>query len=203
MKKWKCTVCGYIHDGDEPPEKCPVCGATKDKFVEVPSETEEKPEEIKEIEAKQKISSVSDNKILDLMVKHHAHPISVHFPNGIVPISVIFLIIAVMFNFISLAQAAFYNLLFVLLTMPMVLFSGHNEWKRKYGGNKTSLFITKIVCGFVVSITASVIVIWYIINPEVIGPTSSSRGLFLLLALVMLAATGIAGHLGGKLVFKD
>ena len=26
MKKWKC-VCGYIHDGDEPPAQCPKCGA--------------------------------------------------------------------------------------------------------------------------------------------------------------------------------
>ena len=25
MAKWKCTVCGYIHDGDTPPEICPVC----------------------------------------------------------------------------------------------------------------------------------------------------------------------------------
>lgn len=33
MKKWKCTVCGYIHIGDEPPEKCPVCGAPKEKFI--------------------------------------------------------------------------------------------------------------------------------------------------------------------------
>src|SRR5665647_1087046 len=27
MKKWKCTVCGYIHQGDEPPAVCPICGA--------------------------------------------------------------------------------------------------------------------------------------------------------------------------------
>ncbi|MBI9099291.1 MAG: FAD-dependent oxidoreductase [Spirochaetaceae bacterium] len=31
-KAWICTVCGYIHYGDEPPETCPVCGATKDLF---------------------------------------------------------------------------------------------------------------------------------------------------------------------------
>ena len=28
-----CPVCGYTYMGDEPPEKCPVCGAPKDKFV--------------------------------------------------------------------------------------------------------------------------------------------------------------------------
>ena len=35
MKKFRCTVCGYIHEGDTPPEKCPQCGASADKFVEV------------------------------------------------------------------------------------------------------------------------------------------------------------------------
>jgi rubrerythrin len=35
MKKFECTVCGYIHEGDEPPEICPVCEVSKDKFVEI------------------------------------------------------------------------------------------------------------------------------------------------------------------------
>lgn len=34
MKKFVCTVCGYVHEGDTPPEKCPVCGAPADKFKE-------------------------------------------------------------------------------------------------------------------------------------------------------------------------
>ena len=25
MKKWVCPVCGYVHEGDTPPEVCPVC----------------------------------------------------------------------------------------------------------------------------------------------------------------------------------
>lgn len=29
---WSCTVCGYIHDGAEAPENCPVCGVKKDMF---------------------------------------------------------------------------------------------------------------------------------------------------------------------------
>lgn len=33
MKKWKCSVCGYIHDGDEAPGQCPKCGAGADKFT--------------------------------------------------------------------------------------------------------------------------------------------------------------------------
>lgn len=29
---WRCTVCGYVHEGPEPPDECPVCGATRDDF---------------------------------------------------------------------------------------------------------------------------------------------------------------------------
>ncbi len=35
MAKWKCTVCGYIHEGDTPPEKCPVCKQPAEKFVKI------------------------------------------------------------------------------------------------------------------------------------------------------------------------
>lgn len=32
MKKWRCKICGYIHDGERPPEICPVCGAGAEDF---------------------------------------------------------------------------------------------------------------------------------------------------------------------------
>ena len=33
MAKYVCSVCGYVHEGDEAPEKCPVCNAPKEKFT--------------------------------------------------------------------------------------------------------------------------------------------------------------------------
>ena len=38
MKKFKCTICGYIFEGDAAPEKCPQCKAPASKFVEVVDE---------------------------------------------------------------------------------------------------------------------------------------------------------------------
>lgn len=36
MEKWKCTVCGYIHEGTMTPDfKCPVCGQSADKLVKI------------------------------------------------------------------------------------------------------------------------------------------------------------------------
>ena len=33
MKKYVCPVCGYVHEGNEPPEKCPQCGVPGSKFT--------------------------------------------------------------------------------------------------------------------------------------------------------------------------
>jgi len=59
MKKWVCPVCGYVHEGDVPPEKCPQCGVPGAKFTEQKGEmswaaehvvgvAKDVPEEIKE-----------------------------------------------------------------------------------------------------------------------------------------------------------
>lgn len=34
MKKFVCSVCGYVHEGEAAPEKCPQCGVSADKFTE-------------------------------------------------------------------------------------------------------------------------------------------------------------------------
>ena len=33
MKKYVCPICGYVHEGDMPPEKCPICGVACEKFL--------------------------------------------------------------------------------------------------------------------------------------------------------------------------
>ena len=34
MKKFVCSVCGYVHEGETAPDFCPICKAPKEKFVE-------------------------------------------------------------------------------------------------------------------------------------------------------------------------
>ena len=57
--KWVCSICGYVYEGPEPPEKCPVCKAPASKFVKQEGEmtwaaehvigvAKDVPEEIKE-----------------------------------------------------------------------------------------------------------------------------------------------------------
>jgi rubredoxin len=43
MKKlYRCSVCGYVHEGDGAPDKCPKCGIAAEKFEELSPEAAEK-----------------------------------------------------------------------------------------------------------------------------------------------------------------
>ncbi len=35
MKKFRCKVCGYIHEGTAPPVVCPICGVGPEEFEEI------------------------------------------------------------------------------------------------------------------------------------------------------------------------
>ena len=36
--KWVCSVCGYVYEGEQPPEKCPQCKAPASKFIKQDAE---------------------------------------------------------------------------------------------------------------------------------------------------------------------
>ena len=39
---WKCSVCGFVHEGEDAPDICPKCGAPKDKFIKMSDEDTKK-----------------------------------------------------------------------------------------------------------------------------------------------------------------
>jgi uncharacterized membrane protein len=228
MRKWKCIVCGYIHTGEEPPEKCPVCGAPRSKFIEVTEpeapapetaaavapESEPEPAAAKtpepaaaaEAVVPEPASPFKDSRyrrLFEMMTKFHGHPISVHIPNGLLPVAILFIVLAALFGIESMATAATYNLGVVALSMPLVLFSGWVDWQNRFNGAITNVFTVKIACGIVVTVTAWFLFIWLLINPEVITTPQPSRVAFFLINLIMLGAAGTAGWYGGKLVFRD
>lgn len=241
MKKWRCTVCNYIHSGETPPEVCPVCGADKSKFVEISNDeaiqyekgnvrknaaageaalgaeqtetvTVKRPANSPETGAAPGGGSSSGSGgppprqksfLNHMLLVHHAHPMTVHVPNGVLPIVVLFMFIAAIFGSKALAWSAFYFTLMVVISMPVVMYTGYNEWLWKYNGAKNTLFMMKIAAAIVVAVTSLLIVIWFFLNPDVIYAGAARRGSFLVLNVIMLVATGVAGFIGGKLVFKD
>ena len=220
MKKWRCSVCGYVHEGDEPPDKCPVCGADKSLFEEII----EAPPEDSEASGKESPATPppsADPRTVDLgpepttplgrllhvvmkqILKHHVHPISVHFPNGVLPVAFVFIVLSVLFESRALETAAYCNLVFVLFSLPVVLFSGYVEWQTRYQGFRSRQFMVKIACAAAVTGFSLLIVVWWTVNPDILQVPSSGRTLFLLANLLALGAAGVAGLIGGKFVFRD
>jgi uncharacterized membrane protein len=134
-------------------------------------------------------------------VDNHLHPISVHSPNGIVPVAVFFLVLVVLFQFSNLENAVYFNMVAVLFSMPLVVLTGYVTWQKKYKGIKTSVFKIKIAASCVVTAILSGLIFWRIVQPDVLSSPSLDRWLFLMWSLILLAAVGLAGHLGGQLVF--
>lgn len=212
MKKWECTVCGYIHEGDEPPDECPVCAADKSMFVEVveqaaaaePAATAEpaaSPAAPAQPAGKQGLPATLLAFATTQILRHHLHPIMVHTPNGIVPMAVIFLFIAALFTAPLFDIAALYSLVFVLIAMPAVLATGYIVWQERYRGALTSIFKLKIGASIVATVSLVILLIWRALQPAVLTTPSAGRWFFLILAVIMLGAVGLAGHMGGNLVF--
>ncbi len=204
MKKWECTVCGYIHEGGEPPEECPICGAGKEYFIEI---VEKQEEALTDVTKPGDAAAVSPapaqgrkpTGLTALVLKYHLHPISVHTPNGVLPLAILFLFLATAFGLAGFETAAFFNLVFVLLVMPVVILTGVLEWRNRYGGIMTRIFGIKIGASIVVSSTLLAMVIWRLVDPGV--AFSASRWVYLLVGVVMVGGVGLAGHMGSKLVF--
>ncbi len=225
MKTWQCTVCKYIHKGDAPPEKCPICGVPASKFIEIdPAEAEALAAKKKRPPAKKAASPDDQAKtetaepaapeptppkkdrkpydiLTDLMVQHHAHPVSVHFPNGVLPVAVMVFVLAWLFDSTLLSQVGMVNLIFVLLVLPFVLYSGVIEWQKKYMQAMTVIFKIKILAAAITTASCVISLAWVLIEPDVL--TRPHAWAFILINVVMIAAAGVAGHIGGKLVFKD
>jgi len=204
--QWQCTVCKYIHKGAEPPETCPVCGADQSKFIRFDpaqaTQSQKEPESLSQPDIEMDSFAAKVYQIIsNHVVAHHLHPISVHIPNGVIPLAVIFVLLSSMFGSGSVGLAAFYNTIFVALAMPIVLFTGVVEWKQRYGGTYTNLFVTKITCGGVVFALSIILSLWGIFDQSI--TTGELSWFYIILYFIMLAAAGIAGHLGGKLVFKE
>jgi len=52
MKKLRCDVCGYLHNGDHAPEICPKCSVPKEKFILLDEEETEMMEDAVETKSK-------------------------------------------------------------------------------------------------------------------------------------------------------
>ncbi len=189
-KVWRCTVCGHLHQGEIPPEQCPVCGMGSDSFAEVASEP-----------AALTATPTDVGLFKELLAVFMPHAVAAHFPNALIPTIWLFLLLFATTALPSFENTAFYLLVMSLLAVPVTMATGLYDWKSRFGGVMTPLFRKKIFlsCQLLISLGLAVGLYWS--NSGILQQRGGLFWLFLLLLVIALASVVLLGHYGAVLVF--
>jgi len=181
-RKWKCTVCGYVHEGAEPPASCPVCGADRSRFIPLEEE--------------------KVNLLRDMIETFVLHPVAAHFPNGLVPTAVLFLLLALLTGSSELDHAVFYLLAMVLAVLPVSISSGIYDWRTRCHGERALIFYKKIgLAGTLLLLVLATGFLRYS-HPALLAEGGSRRWIYVGLVLAMLPVVTLLGHYGAKLAYQ-
>lgn len=137
----------------------------------------------------------------EFLTRIHAHPIATHTPNGVLPAAFFLYAAGALLGNQVLMLAGHYNLIFVAVAMPAVLYSGYVDWQNRYRGNMTWLFRNKIISGFLVAIISLILAPLPFSVPAFLDPHSGLRFAYLAALGADLGPAIYAGYLGGRLVF--
>jgi uncharacterized membrane protein len=199
-KSWRCTVCGYIHSGDEPPEVCPVCGVDASKF-ELVSTAGAEPAAA-EGDKMTRLKSAALALFDEMRATFVPHAVFAHFPNALLPTTVLFLLLFIISGQSSFETTSFYLLLVALLSIPPTFAAGIYDWRKRYAGELTPIFRKKIILGLVLLVLASFAAVWRLLSPEVLSSGGFSACAYSILIFIMLGCVTLLGHYGGTLVFS-
>jgi hypothetical protein len=181
-RRWKCTVCGYIHEGGEPPEFCPVCGADRTLFVP--------------------LDEAVPGLLQDLVASFRLHSVAAHFPCGLLPTCAFFVLIVLGLGHSNLEAAAYSLLLVALAITPVSLASGLVAWQKHFQGRRAGIFVKKI-CLASALLALGLIAAWLRAgDPTLLLTVSWRSGLYLACLAGMVGCTVLLGHFGSKLVFQ-
>lgn len=194
-KKWRCTVCGYLHTGDQPPDICPVCQADASKF-EMIGEPDVGQESRVDVVRKQALALFTEMK-----ASFVPHAVAAHFPNALLPTCFLFLLLFIVSGQASFESTVFYLLLVAFVAIPATFVTGLIDWKMKYSGELTSIFRKKIIFGLLLFCLSFVATFWRWQNPEVLSAGGLSACAYSILILATLGCVVLLGHYGGMLVF--
>lgn len=186
---WRCTVCGYLHEGDTPPELCPLCHATADKF-----------ELVEPVVRSHSFVSMFREEFRQLRETFAPHAVSAHFPAALIPTCVLFLLITEVCGYLPLEFAAFALLVVIVISIPLTMLTGFFLWHKNYHRARSAIFKKKIVLAWALFLVALATLIWRLVTPDLLINGGAGAAFYLLLNLMMLVCVTLLGHYGGMLI---
>lgn len=178
-KRWKCTVCGYIHLGETPPGICPVCGSDRSMFVPLDAE--------------------KSGPLHSLIANFKLHPVAAHFPNGLVPTAALFLLLYWVTDTSGFESASFRLIAVAILVVPVSMASGIYDWLKHFGGRRYSIFFKKIALALTLLTLGLVAISLRYGEPDLITSAGGARWVYFFCLLGMLNCVVLLGHYGSIL----
>ncbi|MFQ5428581.1 MAG: DUF2231 domain-containing protein [Thermodesulfobacteriota bacterium] len=132
----------------------------------------------------------------------HYHSLLIHFTNGLYPVAIFFMLLALLTGKDSFRQTYFYIITLATLSVPFSYLTGILQWKKKFQSMMIEIFYTKLRYGLLVFILGAIATIWNYFSPEILAKGSLLRVVFVLLNLAILPPLIYLGHLGGIIVYE-
>jgi uncharacterized membrane protein len=143
---------------------------------------------------------MSLSKFIDEMKKTFVlHAVAAHFSNGLIPVAVLYLLLALPTGDAYFERTVIHLLVIVLMAIPFSFFSGIADWKKKYNGAKAPVFVKKIRLGIILGVLAAVTTAIRLLVPGVMAGDGLLHWSYVLMLLAMLPVVVLLGHHGGKL----
>lgn len=129
------------------------------------------------------------------------HALAIHFPTALYPVAIIFLFLALIFDRDSFSNTYFYLMIIATIFTPISHFTGILQWKNKYRGARTHIFINKIRYSLILSVDGALCTTWYWLCPGILNYTGIYNITFIILNISTVPLIIYLGHLGGKLIY--
>lgn len=181
-QKWKCTVCGHLHEGAQPPEFCPVCGADGAKFIP--------------------LEQLKVNLLHDMIETFVLHPVAAHFPNGLIPTAAFFLLLTLLSGNVYTEHAVYYLLGVVLAVIPVSMASGIRDWRTRFHGERALIFYKKMGLAGILFVLVLAAVWLRSARPSLLAEPGGGKWAYVAVVLAMLPVVTLLGHYGAKLAYQ-
>lgn len=137
--------------------------------------------------------------LASLVLKQHPHPVTVHFPQALLILAPLFLILYYFTGNLHFERTCYYLCVTGLITAVLAVLSGFLHWMFKYGRSTKNIYTFKIVVSILLLLFAAVAV--YVHSLKGTLPVDPVDIPMLILYLFLALLTAVTGRTGGKIVF--
>jgi len=132
----------------------------------------------------------------------HFHSLLIHFTNGLYPVAVFFMLLALITGKESFRLTYFYIITLATVSVPFSYLTGILHWRKKFQSMMIQIFYSKLRYGMLVFLLGASATIWNFFSPDILAKGNLLTVLFVIINLAIVPPLVYLGHLGGIIVYE-